>query len=413
MLGTSRQDGHDHGWQFGFYQLRGANGIVLDLLREREKEGIESLYTVDQRALDYLDTFRFTPDNLSYVQPFLGRAGLNKATYESEILAGLPDRDPHQERLLRDALRVSAFIEQQSHLVFDDAAALYLRSQNTPQEQIDAVVDISRGKPVSEGELRQQLATRLPGLTNSVDHLIDAGSFVADLQSTNNVAVFGLQAWNMITTNDVSDPVLSAAADLFSEAERPVQEFERLVDEAMPGQPEAEKRFVVNAARIGGAGRVPGEPRFDPTWPPEMEPDAIFFGGTDPGRFVPTYMIYCVKCREDVKLITQNALADHTYMNIMRDLYGDQIWMPSTIDSNRAFQEFNEKRLSGEIQSRGDVSFQSSRMKVQGVQDVMQINAILCKQMHDRNKDQHAFYIEESYVMPWMYPYMEAAWADT
>ena len=63
--------------------------------------------------------------------------------------------------------------------------------------------------------------------------------------------------------------------------------------------------------------------------PTPMETNAIFFGGTDPGRFVPTYMIYSAKVRPDIYLITQNALADNTYMNVMRDLYGDQIWIPT------------------------------------------------------------------------------------
>ena len=65
----------------------------------------------------------------------------------------------------------------------------------------------------------------------------------------------------------------------------------------------------------------PGEaPPPNPQYPPEMEPNAVFYGGTDPGRFVPTYMIYSAKVRSDVFLITQNALADNTYMNVMRDL---------------------------------------------------------------------------------------------
>ena len=55
---------------------------------------------------------------------------------------------------------------------------------------------------------------------------------------------------------------------------------------------------------------------------PEMTRDAILFGGTDPGRFCPTYMIFCEsfiphRCqpaqdqkfdRRDVYIITQNAL---------------------------------------------------------------------------------------------------------
>jgi tetratricopeptide (TPR) repeat protein len=68
---------------------------------------------------------------------------------------------------------------------------------------------------------------------------------------------------------------------------------------------------------------------------PEMTRDAILFGGTDPGRFAPTYMIFCDsfipdKCkpefdqnfnRRDVYIITQNALADGTYLEYIRSHY--------------------------------------------------------------------------------------------
>ena len=80
------------------------------------------------------------------------------------------------------------------------------------------------------------------------------------------------------------------------------------------------------------------EPLPNPEFPYEMGTNAIFFGGTDPGRFVPTYMIYSARVREDVYLITQNALADNTYMSVMRDLYGDRIWIPAVPDSEKAFK---------------------------------------------------------------------------
>jgi tetratricopeptide (TPR) repeat protein len=67
---------------------------------------------------------------------------------------------------------------------------------------------------------------------------------------------------------------------------------------------------------------------------PEMEKDTILFGGTDPGRFNPTYMIFCESFippskkprdpkfdRRDVYLITQNALADGTYLDYIRAHY--------------------------------------------------------------------------------------------
>jgi len=145
----------------------------------------------------------------------------------------------------------------------------------------------------------------------------------------------------------------------------------------------------------------------NPDYPPEMGTNAIFFGGTDPGRFVPTYMIYSGDVRPDVYLITQNALADNTYMNVMRDLYGDEIWIPSQQDSNYAFHEYVQDVQAGRIPPGAAVSFKDGRVSVQGVQGVMMINGILARMIFEANKHKHDFYVEESYVIPWMYPYLE------
>lgn len=145
----------------------------------------------------------------------------------------------------------------------------------------------------------------------------------------------------------------------------------------------------------------------DPSYPPAMSTNAIFFGGTDPGRFVPTYMIYSARVRPDVYLITQNALADTTYLNVMRDLYGDPIFIPSVDDSNRAFQEFYANIASGRTSAIGtDIRSDNGRISIEGVGGVMQINGILTRQIFDRNKDRHEFYVEESYMIPWMNDYL-------
>ncbi|MBO61758.1 MAG: hypothetical protein CMO63_07310 [Verrucomicrobiales bacterium] len=85
-----------------------------------------------------------------------------------------------------------------------------------------------------------------------------------------------------------------------------------------------------------------GHDMFTPPFPeadgspiyPEMSENAILFGGTDPGRFNPTYMIFAESFtppgkkprdpkfdRRDVALITQNALADRTYLDTVRAHY--------------------------------------------------------------------------------------------
>ena len=122
------------------------------------------------------------------------------------------------------------------------------------------------------------------------------------------------------------------------------------------------------------------EPLPNPLWPEEMGPSAIFFGGTDPGRFVPTYMIYSAKVRPDVHIISQNPLADHTYASVERDLYGDEIWIPSDDDIRQAFDA--------------------------GTSNKMEINGILARKMFQHERLRRDFYIEESLVIRWMYDYL-------
>jgi len=187
---------------------------------------------------------------------------------------------------------------------------------------------------------------------------------------------------------------------------------------------------------------------------PPMDRDAFLFGGTDPGRFVPTYMIFSESVvpardkfrdrnlqnqelnfdRRDVYIVTQNALADTTYMAYIRDHYdysrptnynafaraigrtttypAAPLWIPTEQDSQRAFQEYvadiQNRRARGEPPNPDeDVELDGGRVQVRGVKGVMNINAILCKWIHDHNKAKHTFYVEESYVIDWMFPYLQ------
>ncbi|MEI8350755.1 MAG: DUF2723 domain-containing protein [bacterium] len=174
---------------------------------------------------------------------------------------------------------------------------------------------------------------------------------------------------------------------------------------------------------------------------PDMDRDSVLYGGTDPGRFVPTYMIFCESRvapkdrfrdkdfdRSDVYIITQNALADNTYMSYIRDHYDysrpkndgpfqkllhrdhtypvQPIYIPSAEDNNRAFQEYVHDVQTGKSPASADIKFDNGRVSVQGVGGVMTINGILARWIFDRNKDKHSFYIEESYVIPWMYTFL-------
>lgn len=92
-----------------------------------------------------------------------------------------------------------------------------------------------------------------------------------------------------------------------------------------------------------------------PLYPP-MTKDAVLFGGTDPGRFNPTYMIFSASFleekdranpafdRRDVYIITQNALADGTYLSYIRAHYNR-----SAQKDPPFFQEFEYTKLLDRI----------------------------------------------------------------
>jgi tetratricopeptide (TPR) repeat protein len=255
---------------------------------------------------------------------------------------------------------------------------------------------------------------------------------------------------------------------------------------------------------------------------PEMTRDAILFGGTDPGRFCPTYAIFCDSfiphyCqpkqdqkfdRRDVYIITQNALADGTYLDYLRAQYfrshqqdppffselskyifslgihawrialgenfdkdkslppdelqreGEreseydmdtashwpfswvngplytildvpftawgkhvetyrraegvyppkEIYIPSPEDSQNCFNAYysdvQRRMQSGQLQPGEDVNVDpiSGKMEVSGQVAVMMINGLLCKVIFDNNPT-NEFFVEESFPLPWMYPY--------
>ncbi len=244
---------------------------------------------------------------------------------------------------------------------------------------------------------------------------------------------------------------------------------------------------------------------------PEMEKNTVLFGGTDPGRFNPTYMIFCESFipaskkpmdpkfdRRDVYLITQNALADSTYLDYIRAHYNrsaqqdpfffsnflrttreeemgrtnllarmflpvdrfftkfgaklekrrraegvyppkdtppptppemvnnpydvgaylsKEIITPTPEDSQKAFSDYiqdAQRRLQHDmthpnepkqIKPGEDVRVVDNRISVSGQVAVMAINGLLTKVIFDKNPT-NEFYVEESFPLDWMFPYL-------
>ncbi|MCX7010775.1 MAG: tetratricopeptide repeat protein [Kiritimatiellaeota bacterium] len=144
----------------------------------------------------------------------------------------------------------------------------------------------------------------------------------------------------------------------------------------------------------------------DPAWPPPMETNAIYFGGTDPGRFVPTYMVFCAQVRPDVFVLTQNALVDKLYLAPMRDLYGDRIKLPTAQDCEQAMNRYVAEVEAGTVRNSGAIIYEQGKAQVIGRAGIMAVNGAIARLIFDANKTRHAFYIEESDPIEWMAPYL-------
>ena len=151
----------------------------------------------------------------------------------------------------------------------------------------------------------------------------------------------------------------------------------------------------------------PGEPPPpDPAWPPPMAPDAVYFGGTDPGRFVPTYMVFCARVRPDVCVLTQNALVDKLYLAPLRDFYGARLWLPTVQDCDATMNRYLADVEAGRVHNRGEIVYAHGTAQISGHEGIMAANGEIARSIFEANKARHAFYIEESEPIAWMYPYL-------
>jgi hypothetical protein len=137
---------------------------------------------------------------------------------------------------------------------------------------------------------------------------------------------------------------------------------------------------------------------------------SVYFGGTDPGRFIVTALQKSHVDGDPFFTLTQNALADGTYLDYLRSMYGSKIYIPTPDDSQKSFQDYTEdvtqRQQSGKLKPGEDVHVDNGRVQISGQVAVMEINGLLVKIIFDKNPDRE-FYIEESFPLDWMYPNLE------
>jgi hypothetical protein len=143
-----------------------------------------------------------------------------------------------------------------------------------------------------------------------------------------------------------------------------------------------------------------------------IPPGSVYFGGTDPGRFLITAMQKSQVDGDPFFTVTQNALADGTYLDYLRSMYGDKIYVPTVTDAEKAFRDYTEdvqQRMQNHQLKPGEnvkVDQPSGRVQISGQVAVMEINGLLVKDIFEQTSNRE-FYVEESFPLDWMYPFLE------
>ena len=129
-----------------------------------------------------------------------------------------------------------------------------------------------------------------------------------------------------------------------------------------------------------------------------LRPGMIYVGGSDSGRWIPE-LLNDTNDEERHIVITQNGLADNTYLDYLQLQYGDQLSTLSTDDSTKAFSDYvsdAQRRLEHDqqfpdepkqIRPGEDVRMEDGKIQVGGHVAVMTINEALLKALMDKNPD--------------------------
>ena len=144
-----------------------------------------------------------------------------------------------------------------------------------------------------------------------------------------------------------------------------------------------------------------------------LRPGMVYIGGTDPGRFIPT-LLNDTQDGERHIVLTQNAMADGTYLEYLQFLFSDRCATLGPEDSQRAFADYlrdaqqrydHDRKFPNEpkqIRPGENIEITEGRTSVSGQVAVMSINEHLIRRFMEKNPDL-SFAIEQSFAFKSMY----------
>jgi hypothetical protein len=146
---------------------------------------------------------------------------------------------------------------------------------------------------------------------------------------------------------------------------------------------------------------------------------SIYFGGADPGRFVVAALMESHEDGKPFFMLSQNPLADETYLKYLRSMYAGKIYTPTDADLQKSFRDYTtdaQRRLAHDRQFPNEprqlkpgeeVNLDANgQIRLSGQMNVIGIRELLTKTIFDKNPDRE-FYVVEGFPLDWMYPYLE------
>lgn len=157
----------------------------------------------------------------------------------------------------------------------------------------------------------------------------------------------------------------------------------------------------------------------------DLPKGSVVIGGTDPGRFVSTYMIFgeslqpgAVKKdpafdRRDLYIITQNALGDPFYMEYLRDHYssarprvknGFERWLGRKHTYPEPFLVLPSRKDVDQAVAAAATPDPVTGRRLETVPGILPFSAVL-HWIWNQNRGAHDFFVEESFALEWTYDY--------
>jgi RNA polymerase sigma factor (sigma-70 family) len=144
-----------------------------------------------------------------------------------------------------------------------------------------------------------------------------------------------------------------------------------------------------------------------------LRPGMVYVGGTDPGAFIPTFLNSTSEGERHI-VMTQNALADSTYLDYLSVLYKDRLTTPTHQDSEQTFQEYladARKRYDHDrdfpdepkqLRPGENVYLEDGRTQISGQVAVMAMNEKLFQLLMEKNPNL-SFAMETSFPFESLY----------